>query len=720
MATTVGTSNLRQSSRQTRTNPARNSKTVGSHRQNSLLSTAASAPGPVNAPAEPHGFYPAITHFTDAITALPREYRRHTSLLKEVDAKAWAPEEALQLLLTECSLSEPLKPSGSSVAGSVAGTTGSAGYQLESAGSAASAGAGREFLLTVDAAKDVQRRHLFQALRLKLMEMTPTMDEKNHVLNNANEDMDRQMQRLDKIYPYVEYELTEEARLGSLTHWAYSENRVTSKEREGRSRKEAAAGLAIMADPDIATRSENRRIAMLANKKRAPPQIESEFEDMPPATTARRATGAAKVRRLGEVAAESGLGLGISSTQGSHRRKIRDKGPTSAANGMGTERALGPQPKSGTAMSREPSQQEAGRKRKATGATTTATAKKRSVRKWLNDRQSNNSHRININASPANSPKLASSPLASTFGKDARRTSPAPAQRSQSYRARQNSTLANEKNTASSGKAAANGNAPVSVSTPELRSVAAVTGKSADEIKSSMKETTNSKGDKLVEAEEPETESASDINQLRGGLLLERSASKSGRGEKLKREATADESSRPASSRASPRQIDPPARPERSARAKSSKTSTPVVTTFTESGTLNNGRTHHTASSRPSRTNSTATDSASTTTNPPLPPKRSHKKGAGLAAQLKKKEEAPEEEEIISGAEGEDEPTYCYCERVSYGEMVACDADDCPREWFHLSCVGLEKAPGKSGELTMFEYIGCAGLLISYCSEMVL
>lgn len=27
------------------------------------------------------------------------------------------------------------------------------------------------------------------------------------------------------------------------------------------------------------------------------------------------------------------------------------------------------------------------------------------------------------------------------------------------------------------------------------------------------------------------------------------------------------------------------------------------------------------------------------------------------------------------------EPRYCYCDRVSFGEMVACDNDDCPREW---------------------------------------
>jgi hypothetical protein len=46
-----------------------------------------------------------------------------------------------------------------------------------------------------------------------------------------------------------------------------------------------------------------------------------------------------------------------------------------------------------------------------------------------------------------------------------------------------------------------------------------------------------------------------------------------------------------------------------------------------------------------------------------------------------------------------DEPTYCYCNSVSYGEMVACDADGCPREWFHLACVGLRVAPGSKSKM---------------------
>lgn len=95
----------RQSTRQTRTNPSRVSKTVGrSSFGFGRGSTAEVAP----TPPVPHGFYPAITHFTDAITALPREFRRHNSLLKEVDAKAWALEENLLQLLQSSLESQPV------------------------------------------------------------------------------------------------------------------------------------------------------------------------------------------------------------------------------------------------------------------------------------------------------------------------------------------------------------------------------------------------------------------------------------------------------------------------------------------------------------------------------------------------------------------------------------------------------------------------------------
>lgn len=45
------------------------------------------------------------------------------------------------------------------------------------------------------------------------------------------------------------------------------------------------------------------------------------------------------------------------------------------------------------------------------------------------------------------------------------------------------------------------------------------------------------------------------------------------------------------------------------------------------------------------------------------------------------------------GGDDADEARYCFCNNVSYGDMIGCDDDDCEREWFHLGCVGLTKPP---------------------------
>jgi inhibitor of growth protein 5 len=39
------------------------------------------------------------------------------------------------------------------------------------------------------------------------------------------------------------------------------------------------------------------------------------------------------------------------------------------------------------------------------------------------------------------------------------------------------------------------------------------------------------------------------------------------------------------------------------------------------------------------------------------------------------------------------EPRYCTCQQVSFGEMIACDNKDCPIEWFHFPCVDLKSKP---------------------------
>ena len=42
---------------------------------------------------------------------------------------------------------------------------------------------------------------------------------------------------------------------------------------------------------------------------------------------------------------------------------------------------------------------------------------------------------------------------------------------------------------------------------------------------------------------------------------------------------------------------------------------------------------------------------------------------------------------------GDDDQKYCFCQTVSYGDMVACENDACRYEWFHFKCVGITKAP---------------------------
>jgi hypothetical protein len=168
-----------------------------------------------------------------------------------------------------------------------------------------------------------------------------------------------------------------------------------------------------------------------------------------------------------------------------------------------------------------------------------------------------------------------------------------------------------------------------------------------------------------------------------------------------------------------------------------SKTATPITSTFPADipmarsrSTRNNSTVQNNASSSSNSNGSTAEPTAS------VPTKRSHKRGASsakptsvdnsrstskpgtpdpnrvplsrhssrtLASKDEERDEveagAGDEEELDDGDEvDENEPRYCYCDGVSYGDMIACDNDDCPKQWFHYSCVGLTKQPKADGK----------------------
>jgi len=55
--------------------------------------------------------------------------------------------------------------------------------------------------------------------------------------------------------------------------------------------------------------------------------------------------------------------------------------------------------------------------------------------------------------------------------------------------------------------------------------------------------------------------------------------------------------------------------------------------------------------------------------------------------------EGDEEMLDLDDDEGGDDKKYCTCQSVSYGDMVACDNESCPYEWFHWTCVGLKSEP---------------------------
>jgi hypothetical protein len=202
--------------------------------------------------------------------------------------------------------------------------------------------------------------------------------------------------------------------------------------------------------------------------------------------------------------------------------------------------------------------------------------------------------------------------------------------------------------------------------TPDLSAVANLTGRSITEIKVSMKESaTNSKGEHLHE----------DIDQedagLIGGIVV------GNRKDVLKREALENS--------VEPMQAIQTTTITTTKSGRASKPSTPAMPQFPEP-----------VRSRSSRN---ALEAASNN-------KRSHKKGAGAAAQQQLMAQQRGDEDDVSSVQGDDEddeinpdePRYCYCNGVSYGEMVGCDGETCTREWFHLECVGLDKAPSSKGK----------------------
>lgn len=125
----------------------------------------------------------------------------------------------------------------------------------------------------------------------------------------------------------------------------------------------------------------------------------------------------------------------------------------------------------------------------------------------------------------------------------------------------------------------------------------------------------------------------------------------------------------------------------------------------TNSTTVKKGRKRHkgeknnASTGKKKRAGASSEDDA---TNRSVPKKKNQRKGASSASVVVKDQDESADVDSVGMAHASDvldmpvdpnEPTYCLCHQVSYGEMIGCDNPDCPIEWFHFACVDLKIKP---------------------------
>lgn len=320
--------------RQTRTNPPRSSLHAG--RAGGPRESHSSAP----VGDQPIDIFPAITHFADTITALPKELVRHFTLLKEVDAKIFAPQEQLFKLVSAATAPAPAPAPDTQHANDASSTIAPTSAPMSAQGSSSGFGANPSMPSSLagdpNAASsgvfdpsNIPRRQLFRQTAFKIQEMLVSLEEKNHVISTANEALQRQLSRIEDVWPHLENEFSDEAKWGSATHWAYPENRGGRSYPENARRAGAAAISAAaqaLAD-EAAARSDARKQAVQAKRNLKNGNVDSDMDDKPQKKSA-------KARRAADA---DNVGLGISGSANGNPQKRR-KTEKTAAGGTAMER----------------------------------------------------------------------------------------------------------------------------------------------------------------------------------------------------------------------------------------------------------------------------------------------------------------------------------------------------------------------------------------------
>lgn len=615
---------------------------------------------------EPHGFFPAITHFTDGVAALPREIMRHFTLLKETEGKAFPPDQAMNDIITRINKlpdppNRPLQPHTQAVMGfslnnSINGSAPSSIIDGSLPGTQiAESDAADQLSIAVDE-HTKQRRQAFGELREAARHIMNILDEKNMVLNTANDTLTRQLARLEGTLPYVESELSEEARLGSNTHWALPHMKAarrgvpaTSSRRDAQGANNLAAAAAAIHETDIAAvRSEARREAVRSQRRG---NVDSDFDERP---ASKRAPAGAKAKRIQDAGID---GRNAPAGPGVKRRRIEkpaaiamERSLSAAMNGR-----LGTLPAASNAGGQ--------RKPKPLAANAAAAKKRYGV--------SESSPIVKLIVLQRNAPDSPSFPPSSIPGAN-KDQSPRP-----TVRARQNSALST-KGVPMKDRPPSTHSKGNYVGTPELKNVANITGRTVGEARSAVREAyVAADGGQAIEQEG--VNGALVVDNQRNAMTWKRDETEPAHENGFRGPDTALRGGTAPST--APNGIPPPAEAESAEAAPMSR-------------------------SRSTRGANSKAAASSPALAPAVPAARSHHKNARQASkhsppardessadEAEDSRQASEDPDGAPSTPGSDEPRYCICDQPSYGSMVACDNPTCLHEWFHLECVGLTEEP---------------------------
>jgi hypothetical protein len=639
------------------------------------------------------GFYPAITHFTDAVDALPREVVRHFTMLKEVEAKLHAPDHELRRLADSISqlptppranvLTQPHFP-GLSARNSINGSrNGSIGGQTPLHHLPASTQHSDRPTQPEDPEADRERQNLFYHLWVNIKTIDPIMDEKIAVLSTANQKLARQLERMQSSYVHIPEELSDIARLGDPKHWAYVTEKETKKTAPERTRRDvanantlaaAAAAASAADDGEAAMRSNARREAVAARKQRAQ-QVDSDFDDRP---VPRKGPG------KGRKAVDDGKQVGLGITNGAGGVKRRKVAAGAAPMERSLSSAMASALRGGQGSPRETP--EVVKKRAKPGP---IPRKKYVVVSGRIIAGTDSKHRAAIGAQ---SPRLVSSPIVGTFSKEA-------SARPQTSRGRQNSTAAS------------------------VQSAALDTARNRPSSPPSNKATNGSSSTGLNAVEQLQASTTVDTLEEHVPIALkplpEQLSSLKSEDVEVVDDITMADPEPPA-----------PAPVVTTRAGRTSKTATPLASTFPPEIQLGprirvprnkdlSGGSHASSESgervkRKRGAGSVATSTKADTEVPTDPLSDADVEADAEDADIEGGDPDAVEEES-------NEPKYCYCDDVSYGEMVACDNESCSREWFHLKCAGLSKAPDENSMSESFVFLRGQELISAtvkwYCDE---